>query len=310
MNFLVLKHSHDILASNIETHETLLDHLPHIVEYAFQDTITMLPFLFLAYLLIEWIEHYHSKTIEKGLSGGGKWGFVPAAILGCVPQCGFSAMAANLYSSKVITLGTLLSVFLVTSDEAVPLLLAVPEKWPQLALLLGCKILIGLIAGFVLDFVLKKYLSKSLAGGYTGNLDDCDCHEHVEKDSILVATIKHTLHIILFVFAFNLLFGFFVEGIGEDALSHFLMAEGWWQPFAAGLVGLIPNCASSILLTQLYIAGNLGFGAVIAGLCTNAGVGLAVLFRVNKNWKQNLFITGLLYGIGVLAGMVFHLAGI
>lgn len=309
MNEFIFAHTHEWEAG-FHAEQPFWQHLPHIIEHAVTDTLTMLPFLFLAYLLIEWIEHYHSKSIEKGLSGGGKWGFVPAAVLGCVPQCGFSAMAANLYASKVITLGTLISVFLVTSDEAIPIFLAVPERWPQLAMLIGCKIIIGLIAGFLLDFVLRRILPKGLVGGYTGNIDDCDCHEHEEKDSVLKAAVKHTLHIAVFILAFNLLFGIVIEIIGETTFSEFLAHSGWWQPFAAGLVGLIPNCASSILLTQLFLAGNLSFGAVLAGLCTNAGIGLAVLFRANKSRKQSLFILGLLYLIGTLFGTVLHLMGI
>lgn len=284
--------------------------LQHAAIHGIEDTIPMLPFLFVAYLFIEWTEHYHSSSLQKTLSGGGKWGFIPGAVLGCVPQCGFSAMAANLYASRVITLGTLLSVFLVTSDEAVPLLIAVPQQWPALVMLIVCKIIIGIFAGFILDKILTKYLPADLVGGYTGNLDDCHCHHHEEKDSVWLAAIKHTIRIGLFVLIFNVVFGFFVEWIGEQAISAFLQNQGLWQPFGAALVGLIPNCASSILLTQLYLSGTLGFGAVLAGLCTNAGVGLAVLFRVNKSIKQNLFVVMLLYTISVIAGILVQILGI
>lgn len=287
-----------------------MEHLTHIFLHAIEDTLPMIPFLFAAYLLIEWIEHNHGERIEAALQGGGRWGFVPGAVLGCLPQCGFSAMAANLYSSKVITLGTLIAVFLVTSDEAVPLMLAEPDSWPQLAALLGAKIVIGLLAGFFLDVVCKPMLPKSVVGGYTGSARDCDCHEHDEADSILVAAVKHTLHIVLFVFVFNLVMGTLVEWIGEETLAAFLTGVGWLQPFAAGLIGLVPNCAASVLLTQLYLAGSIRFSAVLAGLCTGAGVGLAVLLRSNKSWKQNLFIIGLLYAIGVGCGLVLGAFGI
>ncbi|MEG1873460.1 MAG: putative manganese transporter, partial [Ruthenibacterium sp.] len=165
------------------------------------DSIKMLPFLFLAYLLIEYIEHRHSDGIEHALARGGHLGFVPGALLGLVPQCGFSAMASNLYASKVITLGTLLAVFLSTSDEAIPLLLASPNAWRSLLPLLCIKIIVALVAGFLIDFVFARLLPPAVRGGYAGTGSDAvDCHEHVESDGIFVAACKHTLHIFLFIF--------------------------------------------------------------------------------------------------------------
>ena len=134
-----------------------------------------------------------------------------------------------------------------------------------------------------------------------------DCHEHEERDGILAAALKHTLHIFLFILLFNIALGALVALVGEEAIGAFLAASGPWQPVLAGLVGLIPNCVSSVLITQLYAAGQLSLGGVVAGLCTGAGVGLAVLLRANKNAKQNLFIVALLYGIGVAAGLVCSL---
>ncbi|MTS15408.1 hypothetical protein GMD58_16755 [Ruthenibacterium lactatiformans] len=267
----------------------------------------MLPFLFAAYWLIEYVEHRHSEGIEKALAGGGRFGFVPGAVLGLLPQCGFSAMAANLYASKVVTLGTLLAVFLATSDEAVPLLIANPEHWRSLALILGIKLAVALAAGFCIDFVFKRLIPQSVRGGYTGSSSAVDCHEHEERYGILAAALKHTLHIFLFILLFNIALGALVALVGEEAIGAFLAASGPWQPVLAGLVGLIPNCVSSVLITQLYAAGQLSLGGVVAGLCTGAGVGLAVLLRANKNAKQNLFIVELLYGIGVAAGLVCSL---
>lgn len=274
------------------------------------DSVKMLPFLFAAYLLIESIEQRHSQRLERVLAGGGHYGFVPAALLGLAPQCGFSAMAANLYGSRVISLGTLMAVFLTTSDEAVPMLLASPEHWRAMLLILGIKLVVALLVGFLLDIALRNMVPKVLRGGYAGSTAAVDCHEHNERESIFWAAARHTLHIFIFIFCFNLLLGGVVTLIGEDTLALILTGSGFWQPVLAGLIGLIPNCVASILLTQLYLAGQLSLGGVVAGLCTGAGVGLAVLLRANKSWRQNICIIGLLYAIGVAAGMLCTFVGL
>ena len=267
------------------------------------DTAKMLPFLFLAYLLIEYIETRHGERIENLLAGGGRWGAVPGALLGCVPQCGFSAIAANFYSSRVITLGTLMAVLLATSDEAIPLLVSMPAYWNKLALLMGIKVVYAIVVGFVLDFVLR--------GGYTGHADEVDCHEeHSDEEGkpapIWKAALRHALEIFVFIFAFSLVFGLIVEGVGEDVFADLLGRMGFFQPVVAALVGLIPNCAASVLLTQLYVEGALRFSSLVAGLCTGAGVGLAVLWRTNPSWKQNLFITGLTWAAGAFVGVAMQ----
>ena len=198
------------------------------------DGVKMLPFLYLAYLLIEWLERNHGERIEKALAGGGHWGFVPGALLGCVPQCGFSAVAANFYASRVITPGTLLAVFLATSDEAIPLLAAEPTLWNKLSLLLVLKIVFGIAAGFVLDVPLRRILPKGLYGGYEGHADEVDCHEeHEEHSSIFLAALRHTLEIFVFILVFSfiigLIFGFvgvrFRRGISGQS-GHFPAHDG------------------------------------------------------------------------------------
>ena len=281
--------------------------MKEILPDALLDSVKMIPFLFAAYWLIEFVEHRHSRHIEALLAGGGKFGFLPGALLGCFPQCGFSAMAANLYSSKVVTLGTLIAVFLATSDEAVPILIASPDHWKSSVLLLAAKVLIAVAVGFCIDFPLRRIIPQNLRGGYSGSIEQVDCHKHHQHEGVLSAALRHTLHIFIFIFIFNIILGALVEWIGQDRLIDFLSGWGIWQPLIAGLVGLIPNCTASILLTQLYMTGVISFGAVLAGLCTGAGVGLAVLFRSNKNWKQNLFILGLLYVLGAAAGMIAQL---
>ena len=284
------------------------------------DTAKMLPFLFLAYLLIEYIETRHGERIEALLAGGGRWGAIPGAVLGCVPQCGFSAIASNFYSSRVITLGTLMAVYLATSDEAIPLLVSMPAYWDKLAVLMVIKVVYAIVVGFVLDFVLRGVLPKSLRGGYTGHADEVDCHEeHSDEEGkpapIWKAALRHTLEIFVFIFAFSLVFGLIVEGVGEDVFADLLGSMGFSQLVAflhgfgggaAALVGLIPNCAASVLLTQLYVEGALRFSSLVAGLCTGAGVGLAVLWRTNPSWKQNLFITGLTWGAGAFLGVAMQ----
>ncbi len=279
----------------------------HTIEHALEDSVKMLPFLFLAYLLIEWLERHHGERIENALAGGGRWGFVPGAVLGCVPQCGFSALAANLYASRVITPGALLAVFVATSDEAVPLLAAEPSLWGTLPLLLIGKVVAGVAGGFLLDVPLRKVLPAGLYGGYAGHADDIDCHEeHEEHSGVLLAALRHTVEIFLFILLFSFLIGFAFELIGEDTITAFLTGMGIFQPMAAALVGLVPNCAASVLLAQLYAQGAISFGSLFAGLCAGAGIGLAVLWRVNPSWKQNLFMTGILWGGGSLCGIVLQ----
>ena len=210
------------------------------------DGVKMLPFLYLAYLLIEWLERNHGERIEKALAGGGHWGFVPGALLGCVPQCGFSAVAANFYASRVITPGTLLAVFLATSDEAIPLLAAEPTLWNKLGLLLVLKIVFGIAAGLVLDVPLRRILPKGLYGGYEGHADEVDCHEeHEEHSSIFLAALRHTLEIFVFILVFSFIIGLIFGLVGADSAAAFLGSLGIFQPMMAALIGLVPNCGAA-----------------------------------------------------------------
>ena len=227
------------------------------------------------------------------------WRAAAAGVLGCVPQCGFSAIASNFYASRVITLGTLMAVYLATSDEAIPLLVSMPAYWDKLILLLVIKVVYAVFVGFLLDFVLRKALPRSLRGGYTGpsDADEVDCHEeHSDEEGhpqpIWKAALRHTLEIFVFIFVFSLVFGLIVEGVGEDVFASVLGRMGFFQPVVAALVGLVPNCAASVLMTQLYVEGALRFSSLVAGLCTGAGVGLAVLWRGEPSGEAKLFITG------------------
>ena len=281
--------------------------LIHSVLHALEDSVRMLPFLYLAYLLIEWLERHHGQKIEDALAGGGRWGFAPGALLGCVPQCGFSAVAANLYASRVITPGTVLAVFLATSDEAIPLLAAAPDSWTALLLVILLKVVIAILAGFVLDVPLRRFLPASLYGGYAGHAEDVDCHEeHEESSGIWLSALRHTLEIFAFILVFSFAITLVFELLGEDNVASLFAGLGVFQPMVAALFGLVPNCVSSVLLTQLYLEGIISFGSLFGGLCAGAGVGLAVLWRVNPSVKQNLFLTGLLWAVGAVCGILLQ----
>jgi hypothetical protein len=274
---------------------------------ALTDSVKMLPFLYLAYLLIEWLERHHGQKIEAALAGGGRWGFVPGALLGCVPQCGFSAVAANFYASRIITPGTLLAVFLSTSDEAVPLMAAEFSLWPTLLLMLVLKVILGITAGFLLDAALAHFLPHCLRGGYEGHAEDVDCHEtHAPESGIFLAALRHTLEIFLFILLFSFAITFLFGLVGQERMAGLLSGLGIFQPMVAALIGLVPNCAASVLLTQLYLQGILSFGSLFAGLAAGAGIGLAVLWRVNDSKKQNLFLTGLLWLVGTVSGILLQ----
>lgn len=276
------------------------------------DSLKLLPFLFISYLLIEFIEHKSSKSLEKILKNSGKFGPVIGSILGLVPQCGFSVTAANLYAGRVITLGTLIAVFLSTSDEAIPVLLSHPDSAPQIFKLLAFKLLIGILVGIIIDFIFRKKhnLKKDIeeVHEHMHNMcSHCDCnHDH----GILRPTLKHTINIFIFIFIVAFILNTVIYFIGQEKLSTLLMSGTIFQPLIAGLIGLIPNCASSVLLTELYIAGNISFASVIAGLCTGAGIGMVVLFKVNHDFKQNLKILGTIYAIGSISGIIIGLIGI
>ena len=271
------------------------------------DSVKMLPFLFAAYLLIEFLEHKASDKLQHTLSKSGSYGILAGAVLGCVPQCGFSVAAANFYSGRVITLGTLMAVFLATSDEALPILISTPGKAGVILELLLIKVVVAIVAGFAIDLILKmRHAKESKPQVHAHNVlcEHCGC----EKDGILKSSVKHTLSIFLFILLISLVLNALMEWIGHDMLSKILLTDSVFQPLLAGLIGLIPNCAASVMLVELYLAGSLSFGSVVAGLCTGAGIGLAVLFRTHKGWKKNVAILLLLYAIGSAAGMLVSIA--
>ena len=264
------------------------------------DCLKMLPFLFVAFILIEALEHYSSDFTAKALAKVGKAGPVVGAVAGCVPQCGFSVMAANLYAGGIISVGTLLSVFIATSDEAVLIIMSNPERIREVGVLLAAKVIIAVTAGYIIDIFFRNQIATVKE---SGNLcKDCGCDE--EDAGIWKPAWHHTIRIFIYLFIFTGILNLCIEIFGIEQLSKFLLGNTIFQPVIAAIIGLIPNCAASVILTQLYLNGAISFASVIAGLCTGAGVGLVVLFKMNRNRRENLKIVGVLFLVAVAAGMI------
>ena len=272
------------------------------------DSAKILPFLFITYLIMEYIEHKMSEKSKTTIKKAGKWGPLLGSSVGIIPQCGFSASATNLYSARVISLVTLIAVYLSTSDEMIPVFIS--EKVPVLILvkILAIKFIIGIIFGFIIDFILRlKNKEKQ-----EEKIEEICEHEHChcEKNGILKSAIKHTISILIYIFVITLIINCIVEWVGEDNIATFVGNHAILGPAISSLIGLIPNCAASVILTNLYIQKIISGASLIAGLLTGAGVGLIILFRTNKKIKENIAIVGLLYVIGVLSGIVLQLIGI
>lgn len=276
-----------------------------ILEETTLDTIKLLPFLLITYLIMEYIEHRTSDKVKKTIEKSGKFGPLLGGILGIFPQCGFSAAATNLYAARVITLGTLIAVYLTTSDEMLPILLTEAVSISTILMILGIKLIIGIVAGFAIDII-----SRMIKKGITEEQEIekfCE-HEHCHcEDGILFSAIKHTLNIIIFIFIITLVINGVISLIGEEIIAHFISQNVILGPVITGLIGLIPNCASSVILTELFVENVISMPVLISGVAVNAGVGLLVLFKTNKNVKENLKIMGLLYAIGVFSGIILEL---
>ncbi len=270
------------------------------------DTLKLIPFLFLTYLAMEAIEHKAEGKTEEWMERAGSTGPFIGALLGAFPQCGFSAAASTLYAGRVISLGTLFAVYLATSDEMLPILIA--EQEPVLIVkILGAKVIIGMVMGFMVDAAMRL-MQRNQNHIHIHELceqEHCDC-----EDGIFKSAIKHTLQVTLFIFLISFALGAAIGLIGEDALGEFLASQPTLSVFAACLVGLIPNCAASVVITELFLEGTIGTGAMLGGLLTGAGVGLLVLVRANRPLKQTLIIIALLWLMGAAWGVCFDALGI
>ncbi len=281
----------------------------HALEHAFWDTLRLVPFLFVTYLAMEAIEHKAGDKAEAAVQKAGKAGPIVGAVLGVVPQCGFSAAASTLYAGRVITVGTLLAVFLSTSDEMVPIFIAEQVPVEFMAGVLLAKLAIAMVAGLAVDFVLR-HLHRD--GDHKLHIHELCEQEHCacdEQHSVLGSAIRHTLQVTLFILLVSFALEIVIDAVGEDALAQFMAASPLLSVIAASIVGLIPNCAASVTITQLYLEGALGLGAMMAGLLVSAGVGLLVLFRTSRPMARNFAIAAALWACGVLVGLALTLCG-
>lgn len=267
-----------------------------------KDTLKLLPFLFFAFLIMEYLEHKFSAQTEKWMKKSGKLGPFIGGILGAFPQCGFAAFATNFYAARIITVGTLISVYLSTSDEMLPIMLSQNVDMLTIFSIILIKVIIGIIAGFIIDRFYQANKEEQIH--QLCEEEHCDC-EH----GILKSSIKHTINIGIFVLIINFVLNITMEYIGIDLLSKLFMKDTIFSPFISSLVGLIPNCASSVLLTELYLNNVINFGSLIAGLLTGCGIGILLLFKMNKNIKDNIKILLYVYCIGIISGTFIDVIG-
>ena len=274
------------------------------------DAAKLIPFLYLTYLLLEFIEHRAKEQTEALMKKAGKWGPFLGGALGAVPQCGFSASMSNLYAENIISMGTLVAVFLSTSDEMLPIMISGISSgdiraWSVVKILL-VKILLGVVVGFIVDGVARLCSKKEK------NIDiESLCHDDhcgCEEGNIFLSALIHTLKILAFILVVSFALNTVIYFIGEYALGNFISSlPVVVGPLATALVGLVPNCASSIVITQLYMSGVISAGSMLAGLLSGSGIGLLILFRVNKNMKSNFAVLGIVYGSGAVIGIICDL---
>ena len=278
------------------------------------DSLKILPILIVAFALLEILESRVGEKTERAIEKAGKTGPIWGSLLGLIPQCGFSVIGANFYSEHIITVGTLIAIFLSTSDEAFLVMLGHPDKIVDVFIIMGIKLVIATISGLIIDALIGNKLLLKHRKEHEEHKhehiehDDHDhcCHHHGAKD-IAVCTLKRTLETFIFVLIANVLLGFLIYWITEDSLREFMLTDSVFQPLLTALIGLIPNCAPSVILATMYVEGYVSLGSVIAGLGTGAGVGLLMLFRFNKNVKENVKIASLLYLLGAGFGIAVQL---
>lgn len=302
-----------------------------VVIDALKDTVELIPFLFATYVVISLLDLFASDKTTAAIQRAGHAGPLIGGVLGVVPQCGFSAMGASLYADRIVSLGTFVAVILSTSDEMLPLLLAEHVEVGLLARILVTKAVLGVILGFAIDLVLRAVLGRtSLAGvdesdaGEEQDEDvefdpsayscDCGCGEPLTRGQtawwVVVNSAYRTFQVVVFIFVVSVLLNALIALVGEDALASFLSGNAVVATLVSGLVGLVPNCAASVVLTQLYIDGVLGFAPMIAGTLVAGGAGYLVLFRMNGNMRENAAIVGIVYALGVCAGLVMLVLGL
>lgn len=274
--------------------------MKEIILDALIDCIKIFPFLFLAFLLIEYIEHKLDN--KKLVSTSGVKGPLIGSLLGLLPQCGFGTLATNLYITRIISLGTLIAIYLATSDEMLPILISQKVSAKLIISILVIKFLTGLIIGFIIDFILRKRKKNDKVNYHICEEEHCHCNEGILKSSLI-----HSIKIFFFLLIITFILNIIMHYVGIDFLSKILLKDSIFSPFISSLIGLIPNCAASIVITELYLSNVINFGTMIGGLLTGSGVSLIILFKSNKNIKENLLILGILYFIGVIMGIAINI---
>ena len=270
--------------------------------------------MFAAYLLLEYLEHRSSNKLAAFLTDG-KFGVPGGAVLGCIPQCGMSVAVSHLFSAGAVGAGTLVAVFVSCSDEAVPVLLADFSHLGSIVPLLLSKVALAVVAGYLFDLIFRRH---KFEGGHHTHEHDCDECDRIEEahhhhcgekcdSNVFLSALKRSLEVIAFILVVNIVMGFAVHFIGEEAISAFAQKNKMLQPLFAAMIGLIPNCAGSVVLTQLYINGSIGFGAVLSGLSVGSGVGYIALFKANKHIKENLLIVAYVFVLSTAVGTLIQL---
>lgn len=269
------------------------------------DVLKLIPFLFIAFLILEYIEHKMSHKNKDFLVNNRKIGPVIGGVLGAFPQCGFATLTSKLFSSRVITLGTLIAVYLSTSDEMLPIMLSSGISFLTVLKIIGIKLVIGIFFGFLIDLFYHSKKSYQKEIHHMCDEEDCHCEKGIIKSSI-----HHTLSIIIYLYLITIAINLIIYYVGEEKISDILKSNGSFTYFLSSLIGLIPNCASSVILTEVYVNNMITLGNLLSGLLTGCGVGLLVLFKTNKNLKENLFILFIIYIIGVLCGFIIDKVGL
>ena len=279
----------------------------HSLLHTLIDTAKVVPFLFLTYLLMEFLEHKAGGAPERWLRGSGKIGPLVGGALGVLPQCGFSAAATSFYTGRMITTGTLIAVYLSTSDEMLPILISSGAPIPTILKLIGTKLAVGIGAGFAIDGITRlvwrgKKVEQEPGIEELCERENCDC-----GDRFVLSALKHTAYITIFLLLFTFVLNIGIELVGEENIKTVVLNRPVLGSILSAIVGLIPNCASSVVLTSLFVDGVLSSGALLSGLMVNAGVGLAILFRNNRPVKDSLRVVAILFCISVVCGILIDL---
>ncbi|MEG0133929.1 MAG: putative manganese transporter [Clostridium sp.] len=307
----------DILSHAHGAHEGHLHGEGNIIlstlEHSLLDLLPMIPLLLITFIVIELMEHKFADKLQNSIKKAGILGPILGALIGIIPQCGFSIMAVAFYSKRMISLGTMMAIFLATSDEAIPVILSMPKSYGILVPFLVLKVLIATTAGYIIDLFINEK-SKRLEMVCTRETEQiasvCTETESINYKKVIYHSIERTFKVMLYIYGVMVLISLAVEFIGIERLSSGVFSGGILQILAFSIIGLIPNCAVSVGIVQLYSVGVISFASVIAGLCSNAGLGLIYLYKESKSFKKAFSITLLLLIISFIAGGLVYIVDV